>query len=115
LAITGSEAFDEVMDAVHKHIPKPHDPYIDLIPAQGIRLTPKHYAYIKISEGCNHKCSFCIIPSMRGKLKSRDIGDILNEAETLVKNGVNELIIISQDTSAYGVDIKYRTGFWKIS
>lgn len=112
LAITGSEAFDEVMDAVHKHIPKPHDPYIDLIPAQGIRLTPKHYAYIKISEGCNHKCSFCIIPSMRGKLKSRDIGDILNEAETLVKNGVNELIIISQDTSAYGVDIKYRTGFW---
>ena len=112
LAITGSEAFDEVMDAVHKHIPKPHDPHIDLIPAQGIRLTPKHYAYIKISEGCNHKCSFCIIPSMRGKLKSRDIGDILNEAETLVKNGVNELIIISQDTSAYGVDIKYRTGFW---
>jgi ribosomal protein S12 methylthiotransferase len=112
LAITGSEAFDEVMDAVHKHIPKPHDPYIDLIPAQGIRLTPKHYAYIKISEGCNHKCSFCIIPSMRGKLKSRDIGDILNEAETLVKSGVNELIIISQDTSAYGVDIKYRTGFW---
>ena len=94
LAITGSEAFDEVMDAVHKHIPKPHDPHVDLIPAQGIRLTPKHYAYIKISEGCNHKCSFCIIPSMRGKLKSRDIGDILNEAETLVKNGVNELIII---------------------
>lgn len=112
LAITGSEAFDEVMDAVHQHVPKPHDPHIDLIPPQGMRLTPKHYAYIKISEGCNHTCSFCIIPTMRGMLKSRDIGDILNEAETLVKNGVTELIIISQDTSAYGVDIKYRTGFW---
>ena len=112
IAITGSEAFSEVMDAVHQHIPKPHDPYIDLIPPQGIRLTPNHYAYIKISEGCNHKCSFCIIPSMRGKLVSRPIGDVMNEAERLVDSGVKELLIISQDTSAYGVDIKYRTGFW---
>jgi len=112
LAITGSEAYKEVMDAVHLHSPKPHDPYLDLIPPQGIRLTPNHYAYIKISEGCNHKCSFCIIPSMRGKLVSRPIGDILEEAERLVASGVSELIIISQDTSAYGVDIKYRTGFW---
>lgn len=113
LAITGSEAFDEVMEAVHDNIPKPHNPHIDLIPKQGIRLTPSHYAYIKISEGCNHKCSFCIIPSMRGRLKSRDIGDILNEAQNLVRAGVKEIIIISQDTSAYGVDIKYRSGFWE--
>jgi ribosomal protein S12 methylthiotransferase len=112
IAITGSEAFSEVMDAVHQHIPKPHDPYIDLIPPQGVRLTPNHYSYIKISEGCNHKCSFCIIPSMRGKLVSRPIGDVMNEAEKLVASGVSELLIISQDTSAYGVDIKYRTGFW---
>ena len=112
LAITGSQAFSEVMDAVHQHIPKPHDPYIDLIPPQGVRLTPNHYSYIKISEGCNHKCSFCIIPSMRGKLVSRPIGDVMNEAERLVDSGVKELLIISQDTSAYGVDIKYRTGFW---
>ena len=112
LAITGSQAFSEVMDAVHQHIPKPHDPYIDLIPPQGVRLTPNHYSYIKISEGCNHKCSFCIIPSMRGKLVSRPIGDVMNEAERLVDSGVKELLVISQDTSAYGVDIKYRTGFW---
>tara|TARA_B100000780_G_scaffold223731_1_gene162883 strand:- start:191 stop:1525 length:1335 start_codon:yes stop_codon:yes gene_type:complete len=112
LAITGSEAFSEVMDAVHHHIPKPHDPYVDLIPPQGVRLTPNHYSYIKISEGCNHKCSFCIIPSMRGKLVSRPIGDVMKEAERLVDSGVSELLIISQDTSAYGVDIKYRTGFW---
>jgi len=112
IAITGSEAFSEVMDAVHQHIPKPHDPYIDLIPPQGVRLTPNHYSYIKISEGCNHKCSFCIIPSMRGKLVSRPIGDVMKEAERLVDSGVSELLIISQDTSAYGVDIKYRTGFW---
>ncbi|MDC6484309.1 30S ribosomal protein S12 methylthiotransferase RimO [Methylophilaceae bacterium] len=112
LAITGSEAFSEVMDAVHQHIPKPHDPYVDLIPPQGVRLTPNHYSYIKISEGCNHKCSFCIIPSMRGKLASRPIGNIMNEAERLVDSGASELLIISQDTSAYGVDIKYRTGFW---
>lgn len=112
LAITGSEAYKEVMEAVHLHVPKPINPHIDLIPPQGIRLTPKHYAYIKISEGCNHKCTFCIIPSMRGKLVSRPIGDIMQEAENLVKSGVSELIIISQDTSAYGVDVKYRPGFW---
>jgi ribosomal protein S12 methylthiotransferase len=112
LAITGSEAYKEVMEAVHLHAPKPTNPHIDLIPPQGIRLTPKHYAYIKISEGCNHKCTFCIIPSMRGKLISRPIGDIMQEAENLVNSGVSELIIISQDTSAYGVDVKYRPGFW---
>ena len=112
LAITGSEAYKEVMDAVHTHVPKPIDPHIDLIPAQGVRLTPKHYAYIKISEGCNHTCTFCIIPSMRGKLVSRPIGEIMQEAENLVRSGVSELIIISQDTSAYGVDMKYRPGFW---
>ncbi len=112
LAITGSEAYREVMDAVHTHVPKPVNPHIDLIPPQGVRLTPKHYAYIKISEGCNHTCTFCIIPSMRGKLVSRPIGEIMQEAENLVRSGVSELIIISQDTSAYGVDIKYRSGFW---
>ena len=112
LAITGSEAYKEVMDAVHTHAPKPIDPHIDLIPPQGVRLTPKHYAYIKISEGCNHTCTFCIIPSMRGKLVSRPIGNIMQEAENLVRSGVSELIIISQDTSAYGVDMKYRSGFW---
>ena len=112
LAITGSEAYKEVMDAVHMHAPKPIDPHIDLIPPQGVRLTPKHYAYIKISEGCNHTCTFCIIPSMRGKLVSRPIGEIMQEAENLVRSGVSELIIISQDTSAYGVDMKYRPSFW---
>jgi len=112
LAITGSEAYKEVMDAVHTHAPKPIDPHIDLIPPQGVRLTPKHYAYIKISEGCNHTCTFCIIPSMRGKLVSRPIGEIMQEAENLVRSGVSELIIISQDTSAYGVDMKYRPSFW---
>ena len=112
LAITGSEAYKEVMDAVHTHAPKPIDPHIDLIPPQGVRLTPKHYAYIKISEGCNHTCTFCIIPSMRGKLVSRPIGEIMQEAENLLRSGVSELIIISQDTSAYGVDMKYRPGFW---
>ena len=112
LAITGSEAYREVMDAVHTHVPKPVNPHIDLIPPQGVRLTPKHYAYIKISEGCNHTCTFCIIPSMRGKLVSRPIGEIMQEAENLVRSGVSELIIISQDTSAYGVDMKYRSGFW---
>ena len=112
LAITGSEAYSEVMDAVHTYAPKPNNPHIHLITPQGVRLTPKHYAYIKISEGCNHKCTFCIIPSMRGKLVSRPIGEIMQEAENLVKSGVSELIIISQDTSAYGVDIKYRPGFW---
>ena len=104
------------MDAVHLHVPKPHDPFIDLVPeargVAGIKLTPRHYAYLKISEGCNHRCTFCIIPSMRGDLVSRPIGDVLNEARALFDSGVKELLVISQDTSAYGVDVKYRTGFW---
>ncbi|MEN9473941.1 MAG: ribosomal protein methylthiotransferase RimO [Pseudomonadota bacterium] len=112
LAVTGPHATQEVMDAVHKHLPKPHDPFLDLVPAQGIKLTPRHYAYLKISEGCNHRCTFCIIPSMRGDLVSRPIGDVLKEARALFEGGVKELLIISQDTSAYGVDVKYRTGFW---
>ncbi len=112
LAVTGPHALEEVMTAVHHNLPKPHDPYTDLVPPQGIRLTPKHYAYLKISEGCNHRCSFCIIPSMRGDLVSRPIGDVMNESENLVKAGVSEILVISQDTSAYGVDVKYRTGFW---
>lgn len=112
LAVTGPHALEEVMGHVHTHLPKPHDPYTDLVPPQGIRLTPKHYAYLKISEGCNHRCSFCIIPSMRGDLVSRPIGDVLNEAESLVNAGVSEILVISQDTSAYGVDMKFRKGFW---
>lgn len=113
LAVTGPHALPEVMSAIHTHLPQPHDPFISLIPPQGIRLTPKHYAYIKISEGCNHRCTFCIIPSMRGDLVSRPIHQVLQEAEHLVDAGVKELLIISQDTSAYGVDVKYRTGFWQ--
>ena len=112
LAITGPHATDEVMEVVHKHLPKPHDPYSDLVPPQGIRLTPRHFAYLKISEGCNHRCTFCIIPSLRGDLVSRPVGDVMQEAQNLVDAGVNELLVISQDTSAYGVDVKYRTGFW---
>lgn len=112
LAVTGPHALEEVMTAVHANLPKPHDPYTDLVPPQGVRLTPKHYAYLKISEGCNHRCSFCIIPSMRGDLVSRPIGEVMQEAENLVNAGVSELLVISQDTSAYGVDVKYRTGFW---
>ena len=112
LAVTGPHATDQVMRAVHDHLPKPHDPFSDLVPPQGIRLTPKHFAYLKISEGCNHRCTFCIIPSMRGDLVSRPVGEVMQEAENLVKAGVRELLVISQDTSAYGVDIKYRTGFW---
>ncbi len=112
LAVTGPHATDEVMAAVHAHLPKPHDPLSDLVPAQGIRLTPKHYAYVKISEGCNHRCTFCIIPSLRGDLVSRPVGDVMQEAQNLVNAGVKELLVISQDTSAYGVDVKYRTGFW---
>ena len=112
LAVTGPHATQEVMDAVHANLPKPHDPFIDLVPAMGIKLTPKHYAYLKISEGCNHRCTFCIIPSMRGDLVSRPIGDVLKEAKALFEGGVKELLVISQDTSAYGVDVKYRTGFW---
>ncbi len=116
LAVTGPQATQEVMDAVHANLPKPHDPFIDLVPnsfgVAGIKLTPRHYAYIKISEGCNHRCTFCIIPSMRGDLVSRPIGDVLQEAKALFEGGVKELLVISQDTSAYGVDVKYRTGFW---
>ncbi|XZG71748.1 30S ribosomal protein S12 methylthiotransferase RimO [Chitinibacteraceae bacterium HSL-7] len=111
LAITGAHAKDEVMHHVHAQLPKPHDPFVDLVPPAGIKLTPKHYAYLKISEGCNHRCTFCIIPSMRGDLDSRPVHDVLREAENLVKSGVKELLVISQDTSAYGVDVKYKTGF----
>ncbi|MGA8862732.1 MAG: 30S ribosomal protein S12 methylthiotransferase RimO [Gallionella sp.] len=112
LAVTGPHAAEEVMEAVHRHLPRLHDPYSDLVPPQGIRLTPKHFAYVKVSEGCNHRCTFCIIPSMRGDLVSRPVGDVMQEAQTLVNAGVKELLVISQDTSAYGVDVKYRTGFW---
>ena len=120
LAVTGPHATQEVMDAVHLHVPKPHDPFVDLVPearAQfrgeaGIKLTPRHYAYLKISEGCNHRCTFCIIPSMRGDLVSRPVGEVLAEARALFENGVRELLVVSQDTSAYGVDVKYRTGFF---
>jgi len=114
LSVTGPQQYEQVVSAVHKHAPRTgkHDPFIDLVPPQGIKLTPRHYAYLKISEGCNHKCSFCIIPSMRGKLVSRDAGEVMKEAEGLVRSGVKELLVISQDTSAYGVDTKYKTGFW---
>ena len=117
LAVTGPHATQEVMDAVHLHLPKPHDPFIDLVPNSfgiaGLKLTPRHYAYLKISEGCNHRCTFCIIPSMRGDLVSRPVGDVLREAQALFEGGVKELLVISQDTSAYGVDVKYRMGFWE--
>jgi ribosomal protein S12 methylthiotransferase len=117
LAVTGPHATQEVMDAVHLHAPKPHDPFVDLVPSGfdpkvGVKLTPKHYAYLKISEGCNHRCTFCIIPSMRGDLVSRPVGDVLGEARALFEAGVKELLVVSQDTSAYGVDLKYRTGFF---
>ena len=112
LAVTGPHATEEVMGAVHRHLPKPHDPFVDLVPPQGVRLTPQHYAYLKISEGCNHRCSFCIIPSMRGDLVSRPVHDIMKEAEALAAAGVKEILVVSQDTSAYGVDVRYRTGFW---
>jgi ribosomal protein S12 methylthiotransferase len=113
LAVTGPHATAEVLANVHAHLPKPHDPFTDLVPPQGIKLTPRHYAYLKISEGCNHRCTFCIIPSMRGDLVSRPIGEVLAEAERLLRAGVRELLVISQDTSAYGVDVRYRTGFWQ--
>ena len=112
LAVTGPHDVDGVMSAVHRHLPKPHDPFSDLVPPQGIKLTPRHYAYLKIAEGCNHRCTFCIIPSMRGDLVSRPAGEVLREAEALVKAGVKELLVISQDTSAYGIDLRYRTDFW---
>jgi ribosomal protein S12 methylthiotransferase len=117
LSVTGPHAYEAVVSAVHEVIPKPiidlHNPYVDLVPPQGIKLTPRHYAYLKISEGCNHRCSFCIIPSLRGDLVSRPVGEVLDEAERLVNAGVRELLVISQDTSAYGVDLKYQTGFWQ--
>jgi len=113
LAVTGPHATAEVMSAVHAELPRPHDPFMDLVPSQGIKLTPTHYAYLKISEGCNHRCTFCIIPSMRGDLVSRPIGEVLAEAERLFQAGVRELLVVSQDTSAYGVDVRYRTGFWQ--
>jgi ribosomal protein S12 methylthiotransferase len=112
LAVTGPHALQEVMEHVHRHLPQPHDPFTSLIPPQGVKLTPKHYAYLKISEGCNHRCTFCIIPSLRGDLVSRPVGEVMQEAENLAKAGVKELLVVSQDTSAYGVDVKYRSGFW---
>ncbi len=113
LEITGPHSYEQVLSHVHQYVPKPeHNPFTSLIPAQGVKLTPKHYAYLKISEGCNHRCTFCIIPSMRGDLDSRPIGSVLDEAKRLVESGVKELLVISQDTSAYGVDVKHRTGFW---
>ena len=113
LAVTGAHALEEVMEAVHEQIPPEHDPYTSLIPPGGIKLTPRHYAYLKISEGCNHRCSFCIIPSLRGDLVSRPVGEVLQEAENLIQAGVREILVVSQDTSAYGVDIKYRSGFYQ--
>jgi len=116
LSVTGPQAYEAVVGAVHQHLPmiaREHDPFVDLVPPQGIKLTPRHYAYLKISEGCNHRCSFCIIPHLRGDLVSRPIGEVMDEAEGLVKAGVRELLVISQDTSAYGVDLRYRTGFWQ--
>ena len=113
LAVTGPHARDEVMQAVHRHLPAPHDPFLDLVPPQGVRLTPRHYAYLKISEGCNHRCSFCIIPSMRGDLVSRPIDEVMEEAQVLADAGIREILVISQDTSAYGVDCRYTTRFWR--
>ena len=113
LAVSGPHAYEEVMTAVRAQAKPPHDPFLDLVPPQGIKLTPRHYAYLKISEGCNHRCTFCIIPSMRGDLVSRPIGDVMQEAENLAKAGVKELLVVSQDTSAYGIDTKYQTGFWQ--
>src|SRR5690606_8811224 len=113
LAVTGPHAYEDVLSAVHAHLPPRHDPFTSLVPPQGIRLTPRHYAYLKISEGCNHRCTFCIIPSLRGDLVSRPVGEVLDEAERLVRAGVKELLVVSQDTSAYGVDLRYRTGFWQ--
>jgi ribosomal protein S12 methylthiotransferase len=111
LAVTGPHAADEVLAHVHAHLPKPHDPFMDLVPPAGIKLTPRHYAYLKIAEGCNHRCTFCIIPSMRGDLVSRPIGQVMREAENLVRQGVREILVISQDTSAYGVDVRYKLDF----
>lgn len=112
LSVTGPHAFQEVMASVHQHLPRPHDPFLDLVPEAGIKLTPRHFAYLKISEGCNHSCTFCIIPSMRGKHQSYPVGDVLSQAKKLAAAGVKELLVVAQDTSAYGVDVKYQTGFW---
>ncbi|MGD8309365.1 MAG: 30S ribosomal protein S12 methylthiotransferase RimO [Chromatiales bacterium] len=113
LAVTGPHAYEAVMEAVHAQVPRPHDPYTSLVPPQGIKLTPRHYAYLKIAEGCNHRCTFCVIPALRGDLVSRPIGEVMQEAENLVSAGVRELLVVSQDTSAYGVDLRYRTDFWR--
>ena len=113
LAVTGPHAYEEVMELVHEHLPRPHEPHLELIPPQGVKLTPKHYAYLKIAEGCNHRCTFCIIPQFRGDLASRPIGEVMQEAERLVESGVRELLVVAQDTPAYGLDIKYRPDFWK--
>ncbi|MCK9622378.1 MAG: 30S ribosomal protein S12 methylthiotransferase RimO [Methylobacter sp.] len=113
LKVTGAHALEEVVSAVHEHLPPPHDPFISLVPPQGIKLTPRHYAYLKISEGCNHRCTFCIIPSMRGDLVSRPVDDVMREAERLANAGVKELLVVSQDTSAYGLDLKYQSRDWK--
>jgi len=113
LKITGPQRYEEVVAAVHQYLPRMHEPFVDLVPEQGIKLTPRHYAYLKISEGCNHRCSFCIIPSMRGDLVSRPVGEVLREAEQLVRAGVKEILVISQDTSAYGVDLKYAAQPWR--
>lgn len=113
LAVTGPHAYEDVLQAVHEHLPPRHDPFTSLVPPQGIKLTPRHYAYLKISEGCNHRCTFCIIPALRGDLVSRPIGEVLEEAERLVAAGVKELLVVAQDTSAYGVDLRYRHGFWR--
>jgi ribosomal protein S12 methylthiotransferase len=112
LAVTGAHAYEEVMHAVHEHVPPQHDPFTDVVPPQGIKLTPRHYAYLKISEGCNHSCTFCIIPDLRGDLVSRPIGDVMKEAQNLKNAGVRELLVVSQDTSAYGIDTKYKLDFW---
>src|SRR5262252_6436552 len=113
LQVTGPQAYEAVVGAVHAHLPPPHDPFFDLLPPQGVRLTPRHYAYLKIAEGCNNRCSFCIIPAMRGRLASRPIGEVLLEAERLARAGVKELLVISQDTSAYGTDLRYARGHWR--
>src|SRR5213082_955640 len=113
LAVTGPQQYESVVEAVHRALPPRHDPFLDLVPPEGIKLTPRHYAYLKISEGCNNRCSFCIIPRLRGDLVSRPVGEVLREAEKLVKAGVKEILVISQDTSAYGVDIKYQTSLWQ--
>jgi ribosomal protein S12 methylthiotransferase len=113
LAITGPHQYEAVVEEVHRAVPRPHDPFFDLLPPQGIRLTPRHYAYLKISEGCNNRCSFCIIPHLRGRLASRPIGEVMREAERLVAAGVQELLVISQDTSAYGLDLGYAKSVWR--